>query len=446
MPYEAGQRLPGERASRLGHLDVLKSPLVKRLCESFEDTRFGHKEPPAKWEAIPTGGQPLRIVFAVDGSLQVIENELPPHKALAFVKTALLRVDRAALDSIDRQFPHPYALRDLMADSALYHATVFPMRHIAVEGMNVYDAVRTAIFESVNDASLEGETMETLKWLAYEKWDGSEKGLPAFECPHCGHNSATLPFDAERGPCPRCGKELLLTDMLGFHLDMSEEAAPNSIATAYMLIHEALLLFTGIRYYWDRKPEVLKDCLFIKDGPLAIRAQYSKLVAPIRRFLQRARAEGVDICLLGQEKSGAFFDHLTLIGRSAPIGSIFVPGHDYIRREIQYRPASGAPYGKDTNYGAKVFLKLDDRHQSVLNIPTGEYVQEPTAGDLIGQERIFATVPTLLSIQHEGALFPIELAHNVASLSTYPSAKVLSLFAEAAQQSKAAPQAGGHPL
>ncbi len=439
MPYEAGQRLPGERASRLGHLDVLKSPLVNELCASFEDVGFRYKDPPAKWEVVSTGGQPLGIVFAVDGSLQVIEGELPPHKALAFVKTALLRVDRAALDSIDRQFPHPYALRDLMADSALYHATVFPMRHISVEGRSVYDAVRTAIFESVNDASLEGEPMETLRWLAYEKWDGTEKSLPAFECPHCGDDSATLPFDAQCGPCPRCGQELLLTDMLGFHLEMSEDAASNSVATAYMLIHETLLLFTGIRYYWENKRDVLKDCLFMKDGPLYLRAQYSKLVAPIRRFLQRARDEGVDICLLGQEKSGAFFDHLALIGRTAPTGSIFIPGHKYIRAEIQYRPASGAPYGKDTNYGAKVFLKLDDRHQSMLNIPTGEYVQEPTVGDLIGNERIFATIPTLLSIQHEGALFPIELAHNVASLSTYPSAKVLSMFAEAVHQVKAAP-------
>ena len=37
----------------------------------------------------------------------------------------------------------------------------------------------------------------------------------------------------------------------------------------------------------------------------------------------------------------------------------------------------------------------------------------------------------LLSSRYEGALFPIELANNIASLSTYPSAKVLAMFAEA---------------
>jgi hypothetical protein len=92
---------------------------------------------------------------------------------------------------------------------------------------------------------------------------------------------------------------------------------------------------------------------------------------------------------------------------------------------------AGAPYGKDTNYGAKVFVKLSERHRMVLSIPTGTYQRNPTFGHLIGASRILATLPALLSSQYEGGLFPVELAHNVASLSTYPSAKVLAMFAEA---------------
>jgi len=67
----------------------------------------------------------------------------------------------------------------------------------------------------------------------------------------------------------------------------------------------------------------------------------------------------------------------------------------------------------------------------VLNIPTGEYVENPTISDLIGVDRIFATLPTILSNQYEGALLPIELANGIASLSTYPSAQILKIFAEA---------------
>ena len=219
--------------------------------------------------------------------------------------------------------------------------------------------------------------------------------------------------------------------MLGFHLEMAQDSAPDIVASTYMLIHETLFLFTGIRYFWEHKREVLSDCLFLKDGPLSIRAQYSKLVAPIRRFFEAARKQGIAVNMVGQEKTGAFYDHLALIGQTAPESSIFIPGHNYIREEIQHRPISGAPYGRDTNYGAKVFYKVSDRHQMVLNIPTGVYVENPTAADLIGLDRIFATLPELLSSRFEGGLYPIELANNVASLSTYPSAKVLAMFAEA---------------
>lgn len=52
-----------------------------------------------------------------------------------------------------------------------------------------------------------------------------------------------------------------------------------------------------------------------------------------------------------------------------------------------------------------------------------------TSDDLVGLPRILATVQTLVSFRHPDAIFPLELAHGIASLSSYPSAKILSLFA-----------------
>ena len=435
MPYQIGKNLPGERASKLGHLEVMRSPLVQQLVHSFEQPAAISLTHKVNWQPLPQLGQPLDLIFGVDGSIQVIEDELPPHKALAFVKTALMRIDQVALSRIDKDAPHPFALRDLMADSALYHATVFPLRHVQVPELSVYDAVRQTIFESVKDGSLEREPMETLKWLAYEKWLGGRKQLPDFQCPHCDSERATLPYDAEQGVCSKCGKGLFITDMLGFHLDMVEEAASDSVATAYMNIHETLLLFTGIRHFWQTNRDILKRCLFLKDGPLQIRAQYSKLVNPIRRFLIHALEQGTPICIVGQEKTGAFVEHLELIGKDCPVGHLFIPDHNYICERIQHRPASGAPYGRDTNYGTKVFLALDERYRFVLNMPVsvgmGTFIQSPAPTQMIGLNQILATLPELLSSRYENALLPVELAHSIASLSTYPSAQVLKLFAEA---------------
>jgi hypothetical protein len=436
MPYREGSRLPGERASRLGHLEVLKSDLVRQFCERFQDNTVDEPTTIPMWEPLPKSGNQLPIVFGVDGSLQVVTSEVPPQMALAFVKTALLAVDQHALSRLDRDAPHPFALRDILSKSAQFHATVFPLRHVSVPGMRNYDAVRQIVFESLKDPSLEGEPFETLKWLIYEKWSERGRELAPFQCPHCEQEAATLTYDADEGVCsnPDCRGKLFVTDFLGFHQEMTADSAPNSLATSYMMVHETLLLFTAVRYFWQNQRQVLATCLFVKDGPLSIYSQYAKLVDPIRRFLAFAKEEGWPIHMLGQEKTGRFADHLQLIGKYAPSESIFIPNSNYITEQIQHRFARGKSYGEDTNYGAKVFVKLSEYHRMVLSIPTGKYVANPTYDDLIGADTIFATLPTILSNRYEGALLPIELAHNVASLSTYPSAPVLKMFAERARK------------
>jgi hypothetical protein len=69
----------------------------------------------------------------------------------------------------------------------------------------------------------------------------------------------------------------------------------------------------------------------------------------------------------------------------------------------------------------------------VLSVAIGEFDNRDSfpsqASDFIGLDEILCTLPGLISHQHEGALIPIELAHGVASLSSYPSAQVLKLFA-----------------
>lgn len=432
MPFQKGLRLPGERASKLGHLEFMTNPLVQKICSQLVDVEPDPESSFKLWSPLEPGNDPLPIIFCSDGSFQIISNEAPPYCARAFIKTALLRIDRHALANIDPNNPHPYALRDILKDSSLHHATVFPLRHVRMLDKTLYDAVRETIFTSLTeDHQLECQPYETLKWLVYHKWDpAAKRSLPEFGCPHCGFDGATLPYDADSGPCPKCHETLLLTDMLGFHMEMTEDAASDAVASSYMAIHETLMLFAGIRYYWETRKETLSNCLFIKDGPLSIRAQYSKLVNPIRNFIQHAKISGYPIHIIGQEKSGTFYDYLTLIRDHAPHPSCFIPDNAHIKKVIQNRPDQGTPYGFDTNYGVKVFIKLNAYHSMILNVATGPYRPNPKIEDLIGFDRILATLPTILSNRFEGALMPVEIANGIASLSTYPSTKVLKMFAE----------------
>lgn len=445
MSYAQGMRLPAEQASKLGHLNVVKSKWVQALVNDFEFPEPLEKDPSNTMWVEYTGENcaPLRHVWAVDGSFVTISSDSFPRREVSFVKTALLTIDRARLDAIDKEHPHPLLLQDVMTGSAIFHATVFPLRNIHTSIGTNYDAVRHIVRDSIK-IDENGMFFETLKWIAYKKWSGQQSKSPSFSCPHCWRDVSGLPYDADEGKCENCSKTVFLSDMIGFHLDMDEDSAPESIPSAYMLIMEHLMLFTVIRLLWEHSDKnILSDTLFIKDGPLTLRGQYSKLVPPIRSFLEHAKKQGRPIHIIGQEKSGVLLDHLSTIARFAPPKNrgdalaYTVLSHDYVRREVYRSPDLSYPYGIRTNWGEKVYVKFDPNTYIVLNVPTGEYISKgsfPNSNDLIGLDRILATLPSLISHKYEGALFPLELANGISSMSSYPSAKILQRFVETGKE------------
>lgn len=444
MPYSEGTRLPGEVASKLGHLDVIRSEWVKSLVRDFEDSKTKESELDGDmWEVFDIGQTiPLKNVWAVDGSFATITSSGKPPKEVSFVKTALLSIDKLKLDAVDKEHPHPLLLMDILKDSAVFHATVFPLKNVSTSLGSNYDSIRHIVRDSIKMQD-DGVFYETLKWLAYKKWeDPSTASSPGFECPHCHYKiEHGLTNNSEEAKCSSCGKEVFITDMIGFHLDMDEESAPDSVASAYMLVMEHLMLFTAIRLLWNHSDKKLvTETLFIKDGPLTLRSQYSKLVPNIRSFLQHAKEINREVHIIGQEKTGAFADHLAAIAHLVPPHArgekmTFAPlTHKYVREQVYRSPDLSNPYGKRTNWGEKLFVKLDPGTFLVLNVPTGDYVDDPlfpVADNLTGLRRILATIPTISSSKFEGALFPIELANGIASMSSYPSAKILQRFVDA---------------
>jgi hypothetical protein len=447
MPYGQGSRLPGETASKLGHLPVIQSEWVRSLVEDFESTDNLNYDPShTVWEQLSSQeALPLRNIWAVDGSFVSVQSEQKPPKEVAFVKTALLMLDRAKLDAIDKDLPHPLLLRDALKDSGIQHSTVFPLRNVRTSLGTNYHAVRHIIRDSFK-VDQDGAFYETLKWLAYRKWEPLSRSCsPGFQCPHCSNDIKDgLGFDSDAERCPHCSKEVFLSDIWGFHLEMDDDSAPEGIASSYMLVMEHLMLFTAVRLMWHHTDlSLVSETLFIKDGPLTLRSQYSKLVPNIRSFLQMAKNSGRPIHLIGQEKSGAFFDHLASIARFAAPHTRGEPlsyaplSHSFVRKEVYRSPDLSNPYGFRTNWGEKLYIKADPGAFLVLNVPTGEYINEddrPCTSDLIGLDRILATIPSLISHKFEGALYPVELANGIASMSSYPSATILKRFLDSQQK------------
>lgn len=441
MAYSSSGRLPGEHASKLGHLSVITSPWVQSLIADFEMVQSEDSERDfSLWHDFDASQyESLKYIWAVDGSYVPVQADPPTGKEVAFVKIALLSVDQKNLQKIDKRNPHPLLLQDIMANSALFHSTVLPLKNVKTALGSNYDAVRHIIFDSMQ-VDEDGEYFKTLKWLAYRKWDEFQVNSPKFDCPHCMEEIPGLPYDASKGTCPHCKKEVLLTDMIGFQHDMEEDSASEKIVSSYMLMMEHIMLLTIVRLLWHHSDKsIFSDTLFIKDGPLTLRSQYAKFVPLIRDFIEHTKKEQRPIHIIGQEKSGIFCDHLTMLSQYVSpkalgdFPSAAVLSHEYVRKEVYQTGDLTSPYGFRTNWGEKVLVKLDSDTSLVLNIPTGEYVdnpQFPNQTNLLGFGRIMATLPGLISRKYEGALFPVELANGIASMSSYPSAKILQRLIE----------------
>lgn len=432
MPYQAGKFLPGEIASKIGHIDAIESEVIKELLESFEAQDIPISDAKLPWKEIPKG-EPLRHSIGSDGSLQPIPFEDWPYVKLSCVKTALVVLDKSVIERLGKSIPHPMELRDILSDSVISHVNIFPLRHVRFKsGITLHDAIRKISFDGMKkDPKLKDEVLKTLMWLAFEGWNNSST-TANFNCPLCDRQ-ISISADTEIDKCKFCKSEIYITDWLGFHQRMGIDNVSEEIAKNYMNVHEMLLIFTKVRQLWEEDKEKLSECLFVKDGPLYLSDQFAgKLIPKIRSFLAFAKEKGNPVHMIGQEKTGAFFDHLQLISKNAPDNGLFIPDDTYIKEEIQQRPNIGEYYGKSTNFGAKVFLKLNQRDKFVLSVPTGNFIPNAKITDLIGIEKIAATIPFIQSRKFEGALLPVEIAHAQASISNYPSAKILKDYAESA--------------
>ena len=361
MAYSSRGKLPDEHASKLGHLAVIQSPWVQSLIQNFEDADVPKTEyNMSLWHEFDAGPfRSLKYIWAVDGSYASVKPNPPSGKEVAFIKIALLSIDNKKLEKIDKRNPHPLLLQDVMSDSALFHATVLPLKNVKTNLGSNYDAIRHIIYDSIR-IDEDGQYFQTLKWLSYKKWENQQNLSPKFDCPHCSKEIPGLPYDASTGVCPHCGKEVLLTDMIGFNLDMEEDNASEKLVSSYMLVMEHIMLFTIVRLMWNHTDKsIFSDTLFIKDGPLTLRSQYAKFVPLIRDFIEYTKQQHRPIHIIGQEKSGIFNDHLSMVSQHASphrldeLPSVAVLTHEYVRKEVYRTGDLVNPYGSRTNWGKR---------------------------------------------------------------------------------------------
>lgn len=429
MPYAASDKLPFESASKLGHISVIDDPLVLGLMDGF--VRLEPPEERARDAQVVDlaldGVAPLDHVLAVDGSLSVVPNSLIKEKTVAYLKVGALSIGLRDLELASQPIVDPDYVRKLVSENTTTFSTVLPLNNVGVQGQSTAETCRSVVWITFNKV-MEGRLLDTLLFLTSRLWDKHAAYDASFHCPFCGCTNS-LPRSEATFSCENleCARELTVVDYLGFDREINENSNDDSVAYSLMIVLEHLTLIDYLRRLADLPGDALGHTLVLKDGPLMLPGQYSRLVEPIRDYLVWLGKTGRQYFLAGVEKSGAFVSHAQFLrARLQKAGRLFVPGNEYILGRIKHMDPGITQYGERVLYGAKVFAGLDDRNVSVLNVPTGTYIPDPAVKDLVGIAQTLATLRRLVSRQYQDALVPITAVNSLVSMSFYPSNNILA--------------------
>lgn len=431
---------PLEQASKIGHLKMVKSDLIRRVIEEFEDVSPSQDAP----LVTPTGNidvsepSQIRLVVTVDGGQAVVPNPVRREKTMAFVQVAacMLRMDDLRYMR-EHPFMDPRDVKKRIEDDIWYNAAVVPLAGVHLPGLTVQQTIRHTTDRTLTETGL----YDTLKFLVYREWEGkwtlALDERPHIACVSCG-TDITLPRHQIKFRCPHCQHSHTLSDYLAIGTsgpdDWSREDAANALRDAL----ETLTLFHFIRKYHE-KDEVMAETLFVKDGPLLLRAALSRLVEPIRDFITHIKSQGRPLRVLGVEKTGDFAGFLEEYRTSLPKpGDYFLPPVKFVVEEIS-GTVMASTYRNRVSYGAKVGVRIGPEHLLVLNVPTGQFLTEPEPGDLIGFEESVRTLYELASYRYPNALIPLVLANSAASIARKPSGNILSTFADQLMGTKTLP-------
>lgn len=460
MPYS------NEKAYRLGHVPTVNNEAVQKAFARWQvahSSRDDHSSVtslcvPVSDLASAVPSDAVTSAITVDGS----DSEVEATRQHPTVKVGYLRVAGSLVD-LDK-------LAELTKPAGEHEPTKSPF----VDAR----AIRRAHNEYAFDAAFPGSGLVLPCLSGAETWrnevdgflsstrfdDGShltladvlltihgKPGLPATEiklraCPAC--RQSTFPAGNELyvsrngGTCTLCGAQLYLADVLRSYEEYAPEGSNLSPLTRVMLIAERLMIFGYLDHLYttsDSPKDVLRQTLFITDGPLALFG----VVAPLKRrlydYLQElyrwSAIHGISIPLMvGVEKSGRFVEHAELISDLIPEGNVMRLTTDYINR-ITGRP-DGNEYGTDEFYGRRFIYRTTSGDPLVITVPPATGVL-PYSGR--GDDD-FASYPTLRTIcevldsirtrLYPNAVIPVALAHSAASLPLGVGHSVLRALAQ----------------
>ncbi len=436
MGYNSSRgRKPFERASKIGHSEIINDPAVIDFVDAC--VLPGPPETSALetlLENIPPGTDHITTVIAIDGGMTetYVRPEFP-SAAIGFLALGplLLRLeDLADLDDL------PFIGPDDMA--RLKHIErytfAFPTRGIRYGKATTFSqGVRLRVQEFLTQK--DGHLMSAFQWLLFEGWRKAESQKP-WEIPNCpwGDCDQTNIIFVPNGPtvqsCGNCGRDVYLADALRLSERIDDELGAGAVLSYLLTSLEQIVLVYMIKSVLEIKPGLLREILFVKDGPLAFFGVTATLSKPMRALMDHLVHDYQEphINLLGLEKSGAFVEHAASIESALSSYQALPLTNDYIYRYIVPGDPETSEYGGNTYYGGKVIFKgvFDDVY--VASLPQMDRGKANTLSNLVSAGDVMRTAARLRCSMYDNALIPVALANKLVSLADVPSADILKKF------------------
>jgi hypothetical protein len=431
MSY-AKNGFPVESASKIGQLRIINDPVLQGVLSSFEAAG-----PSAAAPLVRVTGHvdltplcSIRRIVVIDGGEALIPNPIRRERALGFLTAAalLMRMDKYEWLA-DNPMADPRDLNKQLEGKLWYKAAAIPLSGVSMPGMSVKETMRAVVNSTLSAANT--GLIETVRFLVYREWLSmwpSDDDPPSMDCLKCGARFQ-LPYieRASTFTCSSCAYQHYISDYLGI-CEVADDFGRESTVSNFRNVLEVLMLFDLIRKFRHHPDEIAKT-LFIKDGPLLLRAQLSRLVEPIRAFLTHLHDSGLHVHIVGVEKNGGVADFIDDFKHNLPnAGDYFLPTVRFLIEEVSGNEMPTS-YRNRVSYGAKLAVRLGANHVVVLNVPTGRFIEEPKMEDLLGFTESVQVLSKLVSYRYENALVPLVLINSMVSVAQKPSSTILEAFA-----------------
>ncbi len=447
MPYE------GEFAPYISLKRILESEQVKSLRTRSRITTKSRREQinsttivadiaPSKY--VPD------FVIAIDGSQisVTVENGFPGAE-LGYVTVASVLLDLAKMRELDKNRPaDPREIRKTRTTSSIDKA--LPGTNVVVdEETSAINSLRKVLFEVFEEARVAKdsesllETYEALLEYKPEQVDDERKQ----KCPYGFKSDGDCPNIYKRGlgiykcDCP-LKRTLYSIDALRVYENLQEGGSNQSLYTEVMQVWERIWIVHILRTLEAKNLlSTLKQLAVVVDGPLAVFGHPAWLSGAIYQELKRINNkakrinDGLDMLMIGIEKTGTFVDHFTMLDES-PEGeqgilnprTALLLDDEYIKKNIIYSDSTKV-YGGATYFGRKLLYKTESGAKIVAVLPfldeehrdlkRAEATQFPRLGDAL------SVLDQLVSVRYPNSLVPLIEAHAEAAIPLHLGTQIL---------------------